>query len=197
MRGQLCTYKAVRYDTVEGSLREHAHRLITEAPRGQNTAALQKTIDELQHRVEGADAAIWELIDVIREERGSPEATAASKRLREIEREQKETKRQLRDLTAQREQITTASVRDRLKVVERTLTGNKDPGETNRALRDAIRRIVLDPEQGRLWVRWHHSEETQDVPCYTKHMSWEEFREIKPPMHALFPERQSTDKTKD
>lgn len=197
MRARGCTYKAVRYDTVEGSLREHAHRLIKEAPRGQNTAALQKTIDELQHRVEGADAAIWELIDVIREERGSPEATAASKRLREIEREQKETKRQLRDLTAQREQITTASVRDRLKVVERTLTGNKDPGETNRALRDAIRRIVLDPEQGRLWVRWHHSEETQDVPCYTKHMSWEEFREIKPPMHALFPERQSTDKTKD
>jgi hypothetical protein len=44
--------------------------------------------------------------------------------------------------------MTTASVKDRLKAVERVLTQNVGVIETNTVLRDAVRRVVLDPEQG-------------------------------------------------
>ena len=85
--------------------------------------------------------------------------------------------------------MTTASVKDRLKAVERALASNNDVMATNATLRDAIRRIVLDPEQGMLWVRWHHSDETQGVLCITRHYKWEDMHETREPLSALFPER--------
>lgn len=189
MRAEGCAYKAMRYDTVESALREQARHLIKEAPRGQNTAALEKKIDAMQNNADGAEGQISDLAELIAAERGSPEATAARKRLREIEQYLKETQKQLRDLRAQRDTMTTASVKDRLKAVERALTGNTDVEEANRVLRDAIRRIVLDPEEGQLWIRWHHSEEVQSVMCVNRHMKWDAFREATPPMQALFPEK--------
>lgn len=190
MRAEGCgDYRAVRYDTVEEALRENARRLIKEAPRGQSTAALEKKIDALQNNADGAEGQMADLAELIAAERGSPEATAARKRLREIEQYLKETQKQLRDLRAQRDTLTTASVKDRLKAVERALTGNTDVEQTNKVLRDAIRRIVLDPEQGMLWVRWHHSDETQGVLCITRHYKWEDMHEAREPVSALFPER--------
>jgi hypothetical protein len=96
MRAEGCDYRAVRYDTIEQALRQHAHRIIKEAPRGQNTAALEKKIDALQGNAVGAEDQMSDLAELIAEERGSPEATAARKRLREIERYLKETQKQLR-----------------------------------------------------------------------------------------------------
>lgn len=189
MRAGGCDYRAVRYDTVEQALRENARRLIKEAPRGQSTAALEKQIDALQNNADGAEGQMADLAELIARERGSPEATAARKRLREIEQYLKDTQKQLRDLRAQRDTMTTASVKDRLKAVERALTSNTDAGGTNAVLRDAIRRIVLDPEQGMLWVRWHHSDETQGITCITRHYKWEDMHEAREPVAALFPER--------
>ncbi|MEY9573683.1 hypothetical protein ABIE88_001259 [Bradyrhizobium diazoefficiens] len=189
MRADGCTYKAMRYDTVESALRERAHQLIKEAPRGQNTAALEKKISALQNNADGAESQMSDLAELIAGERGSPEATAARKRLREIEQYLKDTQKQLRDLRAQRDTLTTASVRDRLKAVERALSSNTDAGGTNAVLRDAIRRIVLDPEQGMLWVRWHHSDETQGITCITRHYKWKDMHEAREPVSALFPER--------
>jgi DNA invertase Pin-like site-specific DNA recombinase len=190
MRAEGCAYKAVRYDTVENALRENARRLVKAAPRGKSTSALDKKIEQAQSEADGMEILTFELLELIAEERGSPEATAASRSLREVERRLKGLQKELRDLRAQRDTLTTASVRDRLKAVERALTGNTNVVETNTVLRDAIRRIVLDPEQGRLWVRWHHSEEIQDIPCATRHMNWEDFRETHPPLHTLFPENE-------
>lgn len=189
MRAEGCDYRAVRYDTVEEALRENARHFIKEAPRGQSTAALEKRIGALQNTADGAEGQMADLAELIAAERGKPEATAAAKRLREIDRYLKDTQRQLRDLRAQRDTLTTASVKDRLKAVERALTGNTDVAETNKVLRDAIRRIVLDPEQGMLWVRWHHSDETQGVLCITRHYKWEDMREAREPLSALFPEK--------
>ncbi|SFN95438.1 Site-specific DNA recombinase [Bradyrhizobium sp. Ghvi] len=196
MRARGCAYKAVRYETVEKALRENGKHLVKEAPRGKSASALDKQIERTQHEADGMEVLTFELLELIAEERGSPEATAASRRLREVERRLKSLQRELRDLRTQRDTMTIASVRDRLKAVERALTSNTDVAETNAVLRDAIRRIVLDPEQGHLWIRWHHSEDVQDVRCFTRHMDWTEFRETTPPMHALFPENSNAlDKT--
>jgi protein-arginine kinase activator protein McsA len=113
---------------------------------------------------------------------------AARRALRDMEQQLRDLQKQLRELRSQRDTLTTASVRDRLKAVQLSLSGKADVAEVNRALRDAIRRIVIDPEQGYLWIRWHHSEEVQDIPCPSRHMSWEDFRETKTPMRALFPD---------
>jgi hypothetical protein len=109
-----------------------------------------------------------------------------------MERQLKDFQKELRNLRAQRETLTTASVKDRLKAVERALTSSSDVVEINKTLRDAIQRMVLDPEQGKLWVRWHHSGDVQDIPCITRHMDWTEMRETTPPMQALFPEQKTS-----
>jgi DNA invertase Pin-like site-specific DNA recombinase len=186
MKAGGCRYLAVRYDAVEKSLRDNARRLIKEAPRGKSTTALERQIEALQANADEAEQRTFDLADLAARER-SP---AASRRLTDMERQLKDIQKQLRSLRAQRDTLTTASVKDRLKAVERALTGNVDVVETNKTLRDAIRRVVLDPEQGRLWVRWHHSDEVQDVLCPSRHMSFEELRETTPPMNTLFPEKQ-------
>ena len=67
-----------------------------------------------------------------------------------MEQQLKGLQKQLRDLRAQRDTLTTASVKDRLRAVERALTGSADVVEINRTLRDAIARIVLDPVAGHI-----------------------------------------------
>ncbi|MCK1686462.1 MULTISPECIES: recombinase family protein [unclassified Bradyrhizobium] len=189
MKAAGCDYKAVRYDTVEMALRENARHLIKEAPRGKSTTALEKQIEELQANADRVQQWVFDLIDLAARDR-SP---SASQRRANAERELKAIQKQLRDLRAQRDTMTTASVKDRLKAVEHVLTQSSDVTETNATLRDAMRRVVLDPVQGHLWIRWHHSEEIQDVPCGTRHMDWAEMRETTPPMHALFPEKAAAD----
>lgn len=185
MRAEGCDYKAVRYDTVDKALRGNARHLIKDAPRGKTTTALEKQIDELQANADRVEQWVFDLADLAARNR----TPVADRRLGKAERELKAIQKQLRDLRAQRDTMTTASVKDRLKAVEHVLTRSSDVTETNAALRDAIRRIVLDPVQGHLWIRWHHSEEIQDVPCGTRHMDWTEMRETTPPIHALFPEK--------
>ncbi|MBR0971874.1 recombinase family protein [Bradyrhizobium japonicum] len=192
MRATEHPYQAVRYDTVEKALRENAHRLVKEAPRGKSTSALEKEIDALQANANQVEQWVFDLADLAARDR-SP---AASRRLGNAERELKNVQRQLRELRAKRETITTASVKDRLKAVEHALTGKDDVAAVNEVLRDAIRRVVLDPQQGHLWVRWHHSDEVQDILCVTRHMDFTEMRETTPPMHALFPENTNTDHRK-
>ncbi|MGY2984456.1 MULTISPECIES: recombinase family protein [Bradyrhizobium] len=190
MRADGHPYKAVRYEAVEKALRGNARQLVKDAPRGKSTTELERKIETLQADADAAEQNTFDLADLAARE-NSP---AARRRLSDMERQLKALQKQLRDLRTQRDTLTTASVKDRLKAVERALTGKADVVEVNEVLRDAIRRVVLDPEQGHLWVRWHHSEEIQDILCVTRHMDWTEMRETTPPMHALFPE-QATDRT--
>jgi len=170
MRAADCKYLAVPYVRVEEALRENVKTLVARAPRGKSTAALDKQIDVLQANADAGEQKTFELADLAAREK-SP---AARQRLADVERELKDLRKTLRDLRAQRDTLTTASVRDRLKAVQDVLTSrDKSVSIINQALRQAMRRIMLDPEQGRLWVQWHHSEETQDIVCVSKHTRWE------------------------
>lgn len=104
MRAKGCKYLAVPYGDVETALRVNAGWLIEEAPRGKNTAALDKEIAglvtmELHYSGEASDLA-----DLAAQEK-SP---VARKRLREKGVELRETQVRLRTITAQRD-IRTAS----------------------------------------------------------------------------------------
>jgi hypothetical protein len=98
----------------------------------------------------------------------------ARKRLREKAAELRETQARLRTITAQRDTMTTTSVRDRLKAVKKALEADTvDAVATNQALRQAMSRIVLDPEKARLEVYWHHSPESvQVIYFHTRHKVW-------------------------
>jgi hypothetical protein len=170
MRAQGCKYLAVPYAAVETALPDNVGWLIEEAPRGKNTAALDREIAglvtmELHYSGEASDLA-----DLAAQER-SP---ATRKRLREKEAELRETQVRLRTITAQRDTLTTGSVRDRLKAVKKTLGSDTvNVVATNQALRQAMSRIVMDPENARLEVYWHHSPESvQVINFYTRHKRW-------------------------
>lgn len=192
MKAGECRYLAVRYEAVEKALRTNANRLIKEAPRGKSTTDLEREIEGLQANADAAEQMTFDLAELAAQEK-SP---AARRALRDMEQQLKDLQKQLRELRTHRDTLTTASVRDRLKAVQQCLSGKADVAEVNKVLRDAIRRIVIDPEQGHLWIRWHHSEDVQDILCITRHMDFTEMRETTPPMHALFPENSNAlDKT--
>jgi DNA invertase Pin-like site-specific DNA recombinase len=172
MRAQGCKYLAVPYGDVEAALRENVGWLIEEAPRGKNTAELDREIAglvtmELHYSGEASDLA-----DLAAREK----SLAARRRLREKEAELRETQARLRTITTQRDTMTTASVRDRLNAVTKALGADTvDVVAANQALRQAMSRIVLDPEKARLEVYWHHSPESvQVIYFHTRHKVWAE-----------------------
>jgi DNA invertase Pin-like site-specific DNA recombinase len=171
MRAQGCKYLAVPYVAVETALRENVGWLIEEAPRGKNTAALDREIAGLVTMELHFSGEASDLADLAAQEK-SP---AARKRLREKDTELRETQARLRTITAQRDTLTTASVRDRLKAVKKALgSGIVNVVTTNQALRQAMSRIVLDPEKARLEVYWHHAPEAvQVINFYTRHKRWD------------------------
>jgi hypothetical protein len=84
----------------------------------------------------------------------------------------------LRTITAQRDTLTTASVRDRLKAVKKALEAPTiNVVTTNQALRQDMSRIVLNPEQACMEIYWHHSPPSvQVIHFYTRHMRWADLR---------------------
>jgi DNA invertase Pin-like site-specific DNA recombinase len=172
MRAAGCKYLAVPYSNVETALRDNAGWLIEEAPRGKNTRELDREIAGLVTMVGHYSDEASDLADLAAQER-SP---IVRKRLRDKMKELGETQERLRTVTAQRDTLTTASVRDRLKAVKKALEANTlNVVATNQALRQAVSRIVLDPEKARLEVYWHHSPETvQVINFHTRHMRWDE-----------------------
>jgi hypothetical protein len=170
MRAKGCKYLAVPYAAIETALRENAGWLIEEAPRGKNTAALDREIAGLVTMVDHYSGEASDLADLAAQEK----TVVARKRLREKAKELEEAQVSLRTITAQRDTLTTASVRDRLKAVKKVLGADTvNVVATNQALRQAMSRIVLDPEQARLEVYWHHSPESvQVIHFYTRHKQW-------------------------
>jgi hypothetical protein len=180
MRAAGCKYLAVPYPLVEEALRKNVRTLVAHAPRGKSTAALEKQIAAMQADADHLEGLTFELAELA----ASEKSVAAKRRLSDAERELRVLQKSLRDLRAQRDTLTTASVKDRLNAVQKVLSSNTSVAETNQALRQAMQRIMLDPEQGRLWIRWHHSEEMQDIVCVSKHKSWDETEITPPPITA-------------
>ena len=170
MRAAGCKYLAVPYAAIETALQENAGWLIEEAPRGKNTAALDREIAGLVTMVGHFSDEASGLADLAAQER----TLVARKRLREKAKELEEAQASLRSITAQRDTLTTASVRDRLKAVKKALgAAAVNVVATNQAFRQAVSRIVLDPEKARMELYWHHAPESvQVIHFYTRHMRW-------------------------
>jgi DNA invertase Pin-like site-specific DNA recombinase len=165
-----CKLQAVRYDDVERTLREHARAIIEEAPRGLET-------EELEAEIANLDVVVGIIADEAREladelVRGKSNVVRA--RLREKEQELNAARERLRELRARRDTLAKDYVTRRLQAVERVLT--QEPFrivEANKVLKEAVSKIVINPETGRLAIHWHHAPEqpTEAGPFHSRHFS--------------------------
>ena len=104
----------------------------------------------------------------------SERTPTATKRFREKERELELRRKELRELRARKATVTPASVSARLEAMQVALTRQPlSVVEANNALRQAMSRIVIDPKRAMLTLRWHHADDTREVPFYTPHKRWE------------------------
>jgi hypothetical protein len=83
---------------------------------------------------------------------------------------QKERER-LRKLRERRDTLARRYVRRRLTALGKALRRKPlNVVEANKALKEAVSKIVLDPEAGDLTIHWHHSEvSTEGGPFYSRH----------------------------
>ena len=69
--------------------------------------------------------------------------------------------------------MTSASVMRKLDNITATLSQSPlNIAEANRVLKQAMRKMVMRPSQGRLEIHWHHTEEPQEIRLYTRRL-WE------------------------
>ena len=165
-----CEYLPVRYEDVVEALTVNAEAIVSDAPGGKDTSVIEAEIHNLEAYADVLSDDVRDLADLAASERSA----AAAKRFRDKERELEHHRKVLRELRARKDTLTPASVRLRLDALEAALTRNPlDVAEVNGALRQAVKKIVVDPKRARLEIHWHHSDDTDEVPFYTRHMVWE------------------------
>jgi hypothetical protein len=162
-----CKYQAVRYKDVELALRRNAKAIIRGAPRGPETDELESEIANLDTVVSVIADEARDLADeLIREKSG-----VLRSRLRDKEAELNAARERLRGLRAQKDTLARPHVQRRLAALWGVLRRKPFPvSEVNKALKEAVSKIVLDPEAGRMAIYWHHAgEPTDDVPFFSRH----------------------------
>jgi DNA invertase Pin-like site-specific DNA recombinase len=162
-----CRYLAVPYENVESAVRLNGKEIVRYAPRGLETKEIEQEIENLEMDADIVELQARDLADeLIREE-----SEIVRLRLREKEAEWKAARERLRTLRAQQEAMAKPYVRQRLDALKKALQRKPfDVSEANRALKEAVNKIVFDPE-GKLTIYWHHAPEepTGDVGFVSRH----------------------------
>jgi DNA invertase Pin-like site-specific DNA recombinase len=165
-----CKYQAVRYDDVERALVENAGIIAQEAPRGQETAEVEREITNLDVAASMLADEARELADELIREKSN----AVRMRLREKEGELGQAREHLRSLRSQRDTLSRPYVARRLQALEQALTRKPlNVVEANKALKEAVSRIVFNPESAELLLHWQHAPEqpTDAGPFASRHMT--------------------------
>jgi hypothetical protein len=160
-----CDYVTARYDDAEDALARNAKRIVEEAPRGRDTAEIEAEMQQMEGWVWAVEDEVTELADIAATEKSE----AARRRLREREQELAEAREHIRQLTARRDTLASASVLRRLAAIEKTLAQKPlNVSDVNKVLKQAVSRIVMDTDQGTLTFHWHHA----DVPSEPIRYAW-------------------------
>jgi DNA invertase Pin-like site-specific DNA recombinase len=163
-----CLYQAVRYADVERALVENATVAVQEAPRGLDTDAIDQDITSLDEAMSELADEARELVDELIRDKSNVKRVA----LRAKERELEEARERLRALRAHKDTLASPYVLRRLRALEQALTRKPlNVVEANKALKEAVGRIVLNPETAELLLHWPHAPEqpTNAGPFYSRH----------------------------
>jgi hypothetical protein len=166
-----CKYQAVRYQDVEEALVVNAHVIIDEAPRGSEA-------EELESEIAYLDAAVDVIVDEARDladELIHEKSGVLRARLRDKEAELEEARKRLRVLRERRDTLARPYVRRRLMALGKAVRRKPlNVPDVNKALREAVSKIVIDPERALLTIHWHHANgPSRDVPFYSRHIVWD------------------------
>jgi hypothetical protein len=154
-----CEYVTARYGDAEDALARNARQLVDEAPRGRDTAEIEAEIQIKENTVWAVEDEVKELADIAATEKSE----AARRRLREREQELAEAREHIRLLTARRDTLASASVLRRLTAIEKALTARPlNVSDVNKALKQAVSKIVMDTDWGTLTFYWHHAEDPSE-----------------------------------
>jgi hypothetical protein len=127
-------------------------------------------IERLRCEVDAVEDVVEEVLDLTI----SDKSRAARQRLREAEDELDRLKKILRETTEHRDALTSTNVLKRLAAVETALRAEPmNTEEANKALRGAVRKMVMRPQEGRLDILWHHADEAQETAFFTSRFDWD------------------------
>jgi DNA invertase Pin-like site-specific DNA recombinase len=165
-----CKYESVPYHEAEVEMRRIVHRILDDAPRGNNTAEMDRAIEKMQIEIDAREDSTHELMEI----RIADKSITAERALRKAERELEEARESVRKLMERRDTLTSTNVKMRLAAVEKALTAEPmDTEATNKALRAAVRRMAMRPAKGTLEIHWHHADEPQEVVFMTRRFDWD------------------------
>jgi hypothetical protein len=119
-----------------------------------------------QHRatIDAGEDRVRELLEITIADK----SRAAKQALNKAEQELADTEESLRKLLERRDTLTSTNVKLRLAAVEKALTAETiHTEEANKALRGAVRKMIMRPAEGTLEIQWHHAEEPQEVMFMT------------------------------
>jgi DNA invertase Pin-like site-specific DNA recombinase len=162
-----CRYLAVRYHDVEHAVRDNIEAIVYDAPRGLGTEEMDRQIEGLEELVSKRSEQANALADELAVERSE----VVRRRLKEKEAELERAKEALRDLRARRDALAAPYVHRRLETLKDALSQYPlSIALANKALKEAVSQIVLDPEAAMLSIHWHHTTVSTDVPFYSRHI---------------------------
>jgi DNA invertase Pin-like site-specific DNA recombinase len=164
-----CKYESVPYHDAEGEMRRVIHQVLDEAPRGNDTAEMDEKIGQQRAAIDAGEDRVRELLELTITDK----SRVARRALNTAEQELEETTESLRKMLERRDTMTSTNVKLRLAAVEKALTAETiDTEEANKALRGAVRKMVMRPQEGRLDILWHHAEEPQEAVFITSRFDW-------------------------
>jgi hypothetical protein len=165
-----CRYESVPYVEAVSTFKNYLAGTLDSAPRGNNTAEMDAKIERLKGEIDAGEDIVRELLDLTI----SDKSRSARQRLREAEDEMDRLKETLRDTMEHRDALTSINVLKRLAAVETAITAEPmDTGEANKALRGAVRKMIMRPQEGRLDILWHHADEAQETVFITSRFDWD------------------------
>lgn len=165
-----CKYESVPYHDAQREMRRVIHQVLGKAPRGNDTAEMDEKIEQQRAVIDAGEDRVRELLEITITDK----SRAARQALHTAERELEEAAENLRKMLERRDTMTSTNVRLRLAAVEKALTAETiDTEEANKALRGAVRKMVMRPTEGALEIHWHHADEPQEVAFITSRFSWD------------------------
>jgi DNA invertase Pin-like site-specific DNA recombinase len=166
-RGGTCQYESVPYQQAQDSFCATLDRMIAEAPRGRDTGELEEAIRQAENLESALSDEMGEILDL----RIVDRSRAARERLKVVETQMEEAREQAAELNKKLDTMTSASVMRKLDNISVTLSQSPlNVAEANRMLKQAMRKMVMRPAQGRLEIHWHHSDEPQEIRLYTRRL---------------------------
>jgi DNA invertase Pin-like site-specific DNA recombinase len=159
-RGGKCRYETVPYQQAEDSFCATIDFTIEDAPRGRDTADLEETIRDAENLVSVLSDEMGELLEL----RIVDRSMAARERLKAVETQMEGARDKAAELNKRLDSMTSGSVKRKLDSISNVLRQSPvNIGEANRVLKQAIRKMVMDPARGRIEIHWHHTDEPQQT----------------------------------